>query len=96
MMVKQREEKLQEKERELLKREQEVNEKLARMVGVVLNLIINNAYCDMEILELALRKCSPFIDKCRRFSNSQYNTSPATFSSSGYDKHYEAIVVLRS
>lgn len=36
MMVKQREEKLQEKERELLKREQEVNEKIARMVSVEL------------------------------------------------------------
>jgi len=34
MMVKQQEEKLQEKERELIKREQEVNEKLARMVSL--------------------------------------------------------------
>lgn len=33
MMVKQQEEKLQEKERELIKREQEVNAKLARMVS---------------------------------------------------------------
>ena len=48
-MVKQREEKLQEKERELIKREQEVNEKLARMVSNKLSLIINNAYCDVKI-----------------------------------------------
>ena len=41
-MVKQQEEKLQEKERELLKREQEVNEKLARMVSQNLSLTINN------------------------------------------------------
>jgi len=63
-MVKQQEAKLQAKERELMKREQEVNEKIARMVSDTLKLSMNNTCFAVTIEALPLRKCFPYIDKC--------------------------------
>ena len=97
-MVKQQEEKLQAKERELMKREQEVNEKIARMVSDTLNLTMNNVHFAITIEVLHLRKCFPYVDKCRGIqrysSNSKYYTSPTTFTSSSCDKLDEAIMVI--
>lgn len=93
-MVNQREEKLREKERELLKREQEVNEKLARMVS---HIKPYNQLCMLIVLELTLRKFFPYTDQCggiKRFSRSKYNTSSAAIASSGNVRHHEATVVL--